>query len=263
MPFERQLVLAEAFAKSGLFGVKTKEQALALMALCESEGLHPARAVQEYHIIQNRPALKADAMLARFLNAGGRVEWRAYTDNKVEATFSHPAGGSVTVDWTMERAKQAGLGTKDNWRSYPRQMLRSRVISEGIRTVYPGVAVGTYTPEEVQDFTPTGLVDPRGEDLKPMDLDKRNTMHHTMTGLLDKDQSKLTKAEAANLCLQIQDIWEELTQDEQIQVHDGFNTKQKSKLKHVTALDRTMLEATIEGELEKLDKAQSVQADLV
>jgi hypothetical protein len=31
-------------------------------------------------------------------------------------------------------------------------MLRARVISEGIRTVFPGVAVGVYTPEEVADF---------------------------------------------------------------------------------------------------------------
>jgi hypothetical protein len=33
-------------------------------------------------------------------------------------------------------------------------MLRSRCISEGIRTVFPGVVVGTYTPEEVQDMDP-------------------------------------------------------------------------------------------------------------
>lgn len=33
-------------------------------------------------------------------------------------------------------------------------MLRARVISEGIRTVYPGCIAGTYTPEEVQDFQP-------------------------------------------------------------------------------------------------------------
>jgi hypothetical protein len=31
-------------------------------------------------------------------------------------------------------------------------MLRARVISEGIRSVYPGVIVGEYTPEEVGDF---------------------------------------------------------------------------------------------------------------
>jgi hypothetical protein len=33
-------------------------------------------------------------------------------------------------------------------------MLRARVISEGIRTVYPGVLTGEYTPEEVMDFQP-------------------------------------------------------------------------------------------------------------
>jgi hypothetical protein len=31
-------------------------------------------------------------------------------------------------------------------------MLRSRCISEGIRAVYPGCVVGTYSVEEVQDF---------------------------------------------------------------------------------------------------------------
>jgi hypothetical protein len=33
-------------------------------------------------------------------------------------------------------------------------MLRARVVSEGIRTVFPGCVVGVYTPEEVNDFLP-------------------------------------------------------------------------------------------------------------
>src|SRR5207253_3013162 len=47
-----------------------------------------------------------------------------------------------------------GLAGKDNWKNYPRQMLTARVISEGIRTVLPGVVAGVYTPEENQDFAP-------------------------------------------------------------------------------------------------------------
>jgi len=152
VPFEQQNKLAVAFAKSGLFGVKTPEQALALMALCEAEGLHPAIAIRDYHIIQGKPALKADAMLARFQSAGGRVEWNELSDERVSATFSHPSGGKATIDWDMERAKNAGFDGKDNWKKFPRAMLRSRVVSEGIRTVFPGVVVGTYTPEEVLDF---------------------------------------------------------------------------------------------------------------
>lgn len=144
--------LAIAVAKSGLFGMRTSEQALALMAISQAEGTHPALAARDYHIIQGRPTLKADAMLARFQAAGGKVEWHDYTDIKVSATFSHPQGGTVMIDWDMNRARKADLGTKENWKKYPRNMLRARVISEGVRTVYPGVCVGIYTPEEAQDF---------------------------------------------------------------------------------------------------------------
>ena len=145
--------MAIAIAKSQLFGMKTPEQALALMLVAQSEGLHPARAALEYHIIQGRPALKADAMLARFQQHGGKVIWKDYTDEKVSGLFSHPSGGEVLIDWTIDRAKQAGVyGKNPTWKSYPRAMLRSRCISEGVRTVFPGVSVGVYTVEEVQDF---------------------------------------------------------------------------------------------------------------
>lgn len=152
IPFSEIERMAVAFAKSGLFGIKTAEQGVALMLIAQAEGMHPAIAARDYHVIQGRPALKADAMLARFQQAGGKVVWNVYTDAEVSGTFSHPAGGSATVAWTIAQAKGAGLASKDVWKQYPRAMLRARVISEGIRTVYPGVSVGVYTPEELQDF---------------------------------------------------------------------------------------------------------------
>jgi hypothetical protein len=150
-------------AKSGLFGVKDPVQAVALMLLAQAEGTHHVRAVQEYHIIGGRPALRADAMLARFLAAGGRVEWHALTNERAEATFFHPQGGTVCLAWTLEDAKRAGLLDKrdSGWYKYPRAMLRARLISEGVRTVFPGVATGVYTPEEVMDLPePAQVVSP-------------------------------------------------------------------------------------------------------
>lgn len=144
--------MAEQLVKSGLFGLKDASQALALMALCESEGMHPAQSIRDYHIVQGRPAMKADAMLVRFQKAGGFVNWTTYTDEKVVGIFTHPQGGSVTIDWSIDRAKRIGLANKDNWKNYPRNMLRARCISEGVRAVYPGIAVGVYTVEEVQDM---------------------------------------------------------------------------------------------------------------
>jgi hypothetical protein len=144
--------MALAVAKSGLFGVKTPDQAMALMLIAQAEGLHPAIAATHYHVINGRPTLKADAMMARFQTAGGSVRWGEYTDKRVVGTFSHPQGGSVEIEWTLDMAMAAGLTKNPTWKSYPRQMLRARCISEGIRTVYPGVTVGTYTPEEAEDM---------------------------------------------------------------------------------------------------------------
>ena len=157
--WEEKKTLAQALVSSQLFGVKDVNQALALMALCEAEGLHPAKAVQEYHIIQGRPALKADALLARFQRAGGSVNWTTYTDANVAGTFTHPQGGSITIEWTIDRAKKIGLASKDNWRNYPRNMMRARCISEGVRAVYPGIATGIYTSEEVMDMPPQEIKD--------------------------------------------------------------------------------------------------------
>ena len=154
VPWQDQERMASAIAKSGLFGLKSPDQVLALMAVAQAEGRHPGSVARDYHIIQGRPALRADAMLARFQQAGGTVHWLKYADDEVKAEFSHPQGGSLTLSWTLKQAKEIGLAGKDNWKNYPRAMLRARVISEGIRTVYPGVLTGEYTPEEVMDFTP-------------------------------------------------------------------------------------------------------------
>ena len=109
VPFNEQEKMASAIAKSGFFGFKDPVQVLALMAVAQAEGLHPATAARDYHIIQGRPALKADAMLARFQQAGGRVEWKEYTDTRTTALFSHPNGGSLELTWTIDQAHAAGL----------------------------------------------------------------------------------------------------------------------------------------------------------
>ena len=149
IPFGDLQQMATVVAKAGCFGFKTMEQAAALMLVAQADGLHPAKAATHYHIINGKPSLTADAMLARFQQAGGRVNWDAYSDDAVTGTFSHALGGSVSITWTIARAKKAGVGNLDK---FPAAMLRARCISEGVRTVYPGVIVGMYTPEEVSTF---------------------------------------------------------------------------------------------------------------
>jgi hypothetical protein len=146
--------MAQTAADSRLFkGIDTPEAAFTLMMLCQAEGLHPIQALRRYDIIDGKPALKTDAMLAEFQGRGGSVTWNEHSHEVVDATFTAPGlGKPVTVRWTLEDAKRAGLAGKPTWGKYPRQMLRARVVSEGVRMAMPGVVIGLYTPEEVQDF---------------------------------------------------------------------------------------------------------------
>lgn len=141
VPYEEVQSMAAAMARSGLFGMKTPDQALALMLVAQADGQHPATIAQDYDIIQGRAARKTHSVLARFQQAGGKVEWHTLNAEKADATFSHQAGGSLRMEWTFEQAKKAGLVNKDNWKNYPRAMLRARVIAEGIRAVFPPTAL--------------------------------------------------------------------------------------------------------------------------
>lgn len=149
------LLFAESAVRSRFYGFSSADQLLPLMMVAQSQGRPFASVVEEYSVIQGRPALKSEAMLARFQKAGGHIQWTELSDTRVAAVFSHQQCAPVEIDWDMDRAKQAGLGGKDMWRKYPRNMLKARVISDGVRTAFPACLGGLYTPEENMDFEPT------------------------------------------------------------------------------------------------------------
>lgn len=159
IPYEQQERMAHSLVKSRMFGIESVDQAMALMSIAQAEGRHPAIIARDFHIIKGRPSKKAEAMMRDFMESGGRVEWHALDDSIADATFSHPTGGKVRISWDLKRAAQAGLTANETWKKYPRAMLRSRTVSEGVRTVCPLATSGVYTPEEVRDMvideTPT------------------------------------------------------------------------------------------------------------
>jgi len=126
---------------------------VALMMIAHAEARHPALAARDYDIIQGRPSKKAEAMLRDFLDANGKVQWHTLDDTIADATFSHPVGGTARISWDMARAERAGLAGKEMFKKFPRQMLRSRTVSEGVRTVWPLATSGMYVGEEIADFT--------------------------------------------------------------------------------------------------------------
>lgn len=158
--------MARVFTAGGLFGYKKPEEAMTLMLMAQSDGIHPAKAAQEYHIISGKPALKSQAMQSRFQAAGGCTKWIERTDKKCTLHLSHPQGGELDVTWTIEMAQNAGLTRNPTWKSYPTAMLSARCISDGVRALYPACLNGMYAVEEVQDFDLPAAT-PRAETASP------------------------------------------------------------------------------------------------
>ena len=216
VPYSDLERMASSLAKSGLFGIKNPDQAVALMLVAQSEGRHPASVAAEFDIIQGRPALKSQAALARFQSAGGKIQWTARSASKCAAIFSHPQGGELEITWTMERANAAGLTGKATWKQYPDQMLSARVVAEGVRAVFPACLNGVYLAEEVQDFDTRPAmqrvksVEPEKVTLienKPAVLKKENpaeleynepTLADAVFALMDKD--KISEAQVLAFC---------------------------------------------------------------
>jgi hypothetical protein len=160
IPYKEMKDMAMDIVKSGFFAsARSEAQAITLMMIAQADNIHPMQALMQYDVIGGKPAPKATTILARFQDAGGTIEWLETNDKKAVAKFTHQKGGTITIEWTIERAKQAGLLKNDTWIKYPAQMLRARCIPEGIRAIYPAVLSGMYTSDEVADFVvPTNTV---------------------------------------------------------------------------------------------------------
>jgi len=141
---------AKVMAESGLFPAwNTPAKMMTLMLLCQSEGCDPVRAVNRYDNIQGRVCKRPQAMLEDFLNAGGKVKWETLSDKEATAVFTPPGGDPFRHSYTWEEAMRAGNVTKENYRKYPMEMLRSRLIGRALRTIWPAATNTMYTPEEV------------------------------------------------------------------------------------------------------------------
>lgn len=152
IPIDQVRVMAKSASASKLFSAKAEEQIFTLMLVAQSEGIHPIKALMSYDIINGQPALKSSEALARYMDAGGKIEWIKSDKESAKAKFTHPSSGSFEYEYTVQDATDAGLINKDNWRKNLKAMLRARCTSAGIRMSYPRCLNNMYLIEEVQDF---------------------------------------------------------------------------------------------------------------
>lgn len=153
--------LAKMFVQSQIMGVKTPGDGIVLAMTCMAERITPMEFIQTYHIIQGRPSMRADAMLAKFRSAGGKVRWLNVGDDGKEAraVFSY-GGDEMELAFTIAEAEKL-IGKKrlddpdGNWFKSRGPMLRARLTSKALRIVSPELVSGTYLPEEIEESLPT------------------------------------------------------------------------------------------------------------
>jgi hypothetical protein len=158
--------LAELLSKSDLLpkALRGKVPDVAMTILAGQEmGLTPMAALRNFHVIEGKPVLSADGMVALALGSGKAVYFKRVDESNESVTYETLRIGDdkpKRCTWTRQMAKDAGLNTKDNWRLYPRAMLSARAKAELARDVYPDVLAGCYETNEVSEWTPT----PRNDD---------------------------------------------------------------------------------------------------
>jgi hypothetical protein len=116
-------------------------------------GIQPMAALRSIDIIQGTPAMRAVALRALVQSKGHDV-W-VVEATKTRAVVSGRRKGSDQTQsstWTMDRAKDLNLVSKDNWRKQPQAMLVARATSELCRLIAADVILGIpYSVEELQD----------------------------------------------------------------------------------------------------------------
>lgn len=181
--------LAKMFTQSQIMGVKTPGDGIVLAMTCMAERITPMEFVQTYHIIQGRPSMRADAMLAKFRSAGGKVVWLNVGDDGKEARAKFSYGGDeMEIAFTLAEAERL-IGKKrledpdGNWFKSRGPMLRARLTSKALRIIAPELVSGTYLPEEIEESLPAtetaeekkAKLEARRAELKAMEVEAAST----------------------------------------------------------------------------------------
>lgn len=133
-------------------------------------GLAPMQALQGIAVINGRPCVWGDAMLAIVRGhpgCEGVREWIEGQNDECTAYCVIKRRGEpdeIIRKFSVADAKRAHLWDKEGtWKTYPQRMLQMRARSWACRDAFADALKGIYTAEEAQDIEPA-------KDMGPVDI---------------------------------------------------------------------------------------------
>lgn len=166
------MALGEVFMKSGMFAdVKSQAQAVVKILAGRELGLAPLESMTNIYIVNGKVALQAK-IIGSLIKKSGKYD---YTVEKLDEQECIIVFHTLEKDgkktelgksaFTIKDAAKAGIVNKEVWKSYPRNMLFARALSNGARWYASDVFCG-YTAEEVdnvKEVTSVITIDKKGE----------------------------------------------------------------------------------------------------
>lgn len=140
-------------------------------------GLAPMQALQNIAVINGKPSVYGDAMMALVQASSVCEDIEEFfegegTPNPVAVCVAKRRGRKpVTARFSVEDAKRAGLWGKGGpWSAYPKRMMQMRARGFALRDAFPDVLKGLITAEEAQDYPDEAKPRPVAKPANPLDM---------------------------------------------------------------------------------------------
>lgn len=150
----QKIEYAKALAHSNLLPKQYQQQPANLLYALEyadALGVSPINAITSIHVIEGKPSASADLIAAMIRRAGHKLRVSG-NDQGARAVLirADDPDFEYVAEWTMDKARAAGVTNKSVWKNYPSAMLRSRAITEVARMGASDALFGVvYSPEEL------------------------------------------------------------------------------------------------------------------
>lgn len=151
--------VAQAIAASGLAprGLDKPEQVMVAIMAGAELGLAPFQALQSFAIVNNRPTLWGDGLMAVARAQG--IKAREWSDGDGDTAVAYcevrrpDTGETIARSFSVSDAKKAGLWNKQGpWQQYPKRMLQMRARAWALRDGCADMLRGFQVREEVEDY---------------------------------------------------------------------------------------------------------------
>lgn len=166
-----KLVANSSFAPKGFAG--KPGDVLVAMQMGAELGLSPMQALQNIAVINGRPSLWGDAMLAVCMAHPSFVDIDEHMEGDTAVCIVKRKGRTpVTRTFSKADAKAAGLlGKQGPWSQYEPRMMQMRARGFALRDAFPDVLRGMNSAEESADLSTVHATVVESHPLAPMPAD--------------------------------------------------------------------------------------------